>query len=180
LKSSNSLNGRDDHILIGRVVGAHGIRGSIKIRSFAESLSVYETQKGLRVVPPGGAMHTMTVQWVRPHGRLLLMKLEAVTDRDQAERLIGSALFVDKSALPTLGEDTYYWFDLVGLRVYDATGVMLGRLDRIIPTPGDDIYVVKGKQGGQPTEMLLPAVGDVILKIDLAGKTMIVDPPDGL
>ena len=180
MKSSNSLNGGDDHILIGQVVAAHGIRGSLKIRSFAESLAVYEAQAGLRVRSPGGAMCTMTVQWVRPHGRMVLMKLATVTDRDQAERLVGSTLFVDKSSLPALEEDTYYWFDLVGLRVYDATGAWLGRLDRVIPTPGDDIYVVKGEQSGQSTEMLLPAVSDVILKIDLAGKTMIVDPPVGL
>ncbi len=165
---------------MGRVVGAHGIRGSLKVRSYAESLSVYEAEEGIRVAFPDGSDRTMTVEWVKPHGRVLLMTLEGVADRSLAEGLIGSELFVDKACLPALEEDTYYWFDLVGLRVYDTTGVHLGRLDEVIPTPGNDIYVVRGKQDGQTREMLIPAIGDVVLKIDLEGKTMIVDPPEGL
>ena len=108
------------------------------------------------------------------------MALEAVTDRSQAESLNGSTLFVDKARLPVLEEDTYYWFDLVGLSVYNTTGTLLGRLEEVIPTPGNDIYVVKGKQNGQPKELLIPATGDVVLKVDLEGGAMIVDPPEGL
>ncbi len=180
MKSSSNLNGRDDLVLVGRVIGAHGIRGSLKVSSHAESLSVYETGKEIRVALPNGSVQTMTIQWVQPHGRGLLMNLEGVIDRSQAESLIGSELFVDKACLPTLEQDTYYWFDLVGLRVYNTTGTLLGRLDGVIPTPGNDIYVVKGKQGGQTRELLIPAIGAVVLKIDLEGKTMIVDPPEGL
>ena len=180
MKSSSSLNGRDDLVLVGRVVGVHGIRGSLKVHSYAESLSVYEAEEGVLAALPDGSIRTMTVKWVRPHGRVLLMALEGVTDRSQAESLIGWELFVDKACLPPLEEDTYYWSDLVGLRVYDTTGVLLGRLGEVIPTPGNDIYVVKGKQDGRTREMLIPAIGDVVLKIDLEGKTMIVDPPEGL
>jgi 16S rRNA processing protein RimM len=180
LKSSSSLNSRDDLVLVGRVVGAHGIRGSLKVHSYAESLSVYQTGEGVRVALPDGSVRTMIIEWVQPHGRVLLMAVEAVTDRSQAESLIGSELFVDKACLPALEEDTYYWFDLLGLRVYNTTGALLGHLEEVIPTPGNDIYVVKGKQNGQPRETLIPATGDVVLKVDLEGKTMIVDPPEGL
>ena len=162
------------------MVGVHGIRGSLKVHSYAESLSVYEGEKGILAALPDGSVRTMTVQQVHPHGRVLLMVLEGVDARGQAESLIGSDLFVDKACLPALEEDTYYWSDLVGLRVYDTSGALLGRLDEVIPTPGNDIYVVKGKQDGQAREMLIPAIGDVVLKIDLEGKTMIVDPPEGL
>jgi hypothetical protein len=86
----------------------------------------------------------------------------------------------DKSRLPVLTEDTYYWFDLVGLSVYDPAGFLLGRLDEVIPTPGNDVYVVKGNVEGQPRELLIPAIGDVVLSIDMAGKTMVVELPEGL
>ena len=180
MKSSSSLNGRDDLVLVGRVVGAHGIRGSLKVHSYAESLSVYEVGEGILVAHPDGSVRTMTVQWVQPHGRGLLMTLEAVTDRSQAESLTGSELFVDKARLPALEEDIYYWFDLVGLSVFNTTGILLGRIEEVIPTPGNDIYVVRGKQNGQPRELLIPATGDVVLKVDLEGGNMIVDPPEGL
>ena len=162
------------------MVGVHGIRGSIRVHSYAESMSVYEAEEGIRVALPDGSVRTKSVVWVQSHGRVLLMTLEGVTDRSQAESLIGSELFVDKACLPALEKDTYYWSDLVGLHVYDTTGSHLGRLDKVIPTPGNDIYVVKGKHDGQTREMLIPAIGDVVLKIDLEGRTMIVDPPEGL
>jgi len=166
--------------LVGKVVGAHGIRGNVKVHSFSESLATYETGAGIEIGLPDGSLRSMAVIWVRPHGKGFLMNLESVTDRDQAEKLVGAELFADKAALPALEEDTYYWFDLVGLRVVDTAGTVLGSLDSIIPTAGNDIYVVKGKQSGQPREILLPAVGDVVLTIDLEGGTMVVDPPEGL
>ena len=180
MKSSSSLNQRDDLILVGRIVAAHGIGGNLKVNSYAESRSVYEARDGLQVALPDGSSRVMTVAWVRPHGRGLLMRLETVSDRDQAERLIGAELFAKKSSLPTLEEDTYYWFELIGLLVHDTTGKRLGRLDSVIATPGNDIYVIKTEHGGQLREMLIPAIGDVVLKIDLEGRTMIVDPPEGL
>lgn len=167
-------------ILVGRIVGAHGTGGNLKVNSYAESQAVFEAAGGLQVALPDGSSRVMTVAWVQPHGRGLLMRLEAVGDRDQAERLIGAQLFARKSDLPVLEEDTYYWFELVGLHVHDTSGKRLGRLDSVIATPGNDIYVVKAEQGGQSREMLIPAIGDVVLKIDLEGRTMIVDPPEGL
>jgi len=165
---------------VGRVVGAHGIRGNLKVHSYAESLSVYQTGEGVLVALPDGSVRRRMIEWIQPHGRILLMAFETVTDRSQAESLIGAELFVDKARLPVLEEDTYYWFDLLGLRVYNTAGALLGCLDEVIPTPGNDIYVVKGKKNGQPKETLIPATGDVVLKVDLEGKTMIVDPPEGL
>jgi len=165
---------------VGRIVGAHGIRGTLKVHSYAESLSVYQAGEGIQVAHPDGSVRTMIVEWVQPHGRVLLMAFEALSDRSQAEGLIGSQLYVDKACLPDLEDDTYYWFDLVGLHVYNTAGLLLGRLEEVIPTPGNDIYVVNGRQNGQPREMLIPATGDVVLKVDLEGKTMIMDPPEGL
>jgi 16S rRNA processing protein RimM len=162
------------------VVGAHGIRGNLKVHTYAASLSVYDPEQGIVLSLADGSLRTMAVQRVQPHGRGLLMALETVADRDQAESLIGAELFVDKSCLPTLAEDTFYWFELMGMRVFDTNGVLLGCLEEVIPTPGNDVYVVKGMQNAQPREWLIPAIGDVILKIDPENKKMIVDPPQGL
>jgi 16S rRNA processing protein RimM len=166
-------------VLVGRITGAHGIRGSLKIHSFAESDSVYRPGEGMRLALPDGTTRTLIVDWVRPHGRGLLMGLESITDRTGAEQLAGADLFVSRQSLPPLAADTYYWFELVGLTVYDTSGTRLGRLVSVIPTPGNDVYVVRGPDGPSP-EILLPAIGDVILRVDLDQKTMIVDPPEGL
>jgi 16S rRNA processing protein RimM len=162
-------------------VGVHGVKGNLKVDNYAESLSVYETETGLRVALADGSIRTLSVRWVKLHGRGLLMNVETVADRSQAETLIGAQLFTDKSCLPDLEEDTYYWFDLIGLDVFNTSGVRLGRLDGVIPTAANDVYVVKAHEcNGRQRELLIPAVGDVVLNIDLDSGTMIVDPPDGL
>ena len=84
--------------MVGRVVAVHGIRGNLKVSSYAESLSVFETEGGLQVALSDGSVRAMAVRWVKPHGRHLLLNLDDITDRNQAEGLIGSELFADKSA----------------------------------------------------------------------------------
>ncbi len=166
--------------MVGRVTGAHGIRGGLKIHSFAESMDLYHIGAAIWVNRPDGSAQTMTVVWARPHGRGLRLGFESVDDRTHAERLVGSTLYIEKSCLPVLEEDTYYWHELVGLRVFDTMGNRLGRLDEIISTPAHDVYVVNGEIDGQGEELLIPAIATVVHKIDLEGGTMVVDPPEGL
>jgi 16S rRNA processing protein RimM len=165
---------------VGKVVGVHGLKGNLKVHAYAESLSVFESGSGVEVSFADGSHRTLALSWIRPHGRGLLMNLESISDRDQAEGLVGAQLFIDKSCLPALEEDIYYWFQLVGLKVLDRSGALLGKLARVIPTPGNDIYLVKGGSEKEPQEILIPAVGNVVLEIDLKNGTMTVDPPKGL
>jgi 16S rRNA processing protein RimM len=162
------------------VAGAHGIRGEVKVHSFAESIALYQVGDIIRIDLTDGGIYKKTISSVKPHGRGLLMGFVSVTDRSQAERLTGGSLYMDKSKLPTLEEDTYYWADLLGLKVVDRSGCLLGVLDEVIPTPGNDVYVVKGDKSGDRRELLIPAIGQVVVSVDLKEKTMIVDPPEGL
>lgn len=165
---------------MGRVTGSHGLRGMLKVRSFAESTDLYREGERILVALPDGSEKPFTLRSVSPHGRGLLMRLGAVDDRRQADRLSGATLFVDKSRLPALAQDTYYWFELKGLRVRTTTGLWLGVLEEVIPTPANDVYVVRDRTPNQTREVLIPAVASVVLAVDLDGRTMVVDPPDGL
>lgn len=180
MKSSNKPALGDEFVLVGRVTGAHGIRGGLRIHSYAESIELYRIGEALRVFLPNGSETTMIVEWVRPHGRGLRMGLESVHDRNQAEGLAGASLYVEKSRLPVLEEGTYYWYELIGLRVYDTAGILLGSLDEVIPTPANDVYVVRGEVDGRSRELLIPAIATVVGNIDLEGGVMVVDPPEGL
>ena len=165
---------------MGRVTGAHGIRGGLKVHSYAETTEIYRVGEGLRVAAPDGKRRIMTLLWIKAHGRGLRMGLEAIDDRTQAEGLVGSMLFVEKTRLPALDEDTYYWFELVGLNVVDSAGQRLGTLERVIPTAANDVYVVSDDGDGRRREILVPAVAAVVRRIDLEARTMIVDLPQGL
>lgn len=182
MKSSSKSIGPDGYILVGRITGVHGIRGGLKVQVYADSADLFRDGEALYLSLPDGSMRSLTIAWAAPHGRGLRIGFDAVADRDAAERLIGASLFYEKARLPALAEDTYYWFDLVGLSVVDRNGQTLGRLDSVIPTAAHDVYVVHGDvdAGGKVRETLLPAIGDVVISVDLEQGVMVVDIPEGL
>ena len=96
--------------------------------------------------------------------------------RVQAEALIGSDIFIEKRRLPEPEEGSYFWFDLIGLDVFGVDQKYLGRLESIIQTGSNDVYVVKNED----TEILIPALEAVVQKIDLKNRRMQVELPEGL
>jgi len=163
-------------ILIGRIVGAHGITGGLKLLSYAESLAVFAAGRTVVVQSEAGGETVYEIAWSRAQGRSTLLGLKGVANRSQAEALIGCDLFLDKTTLPKLEEGIYYWADLIGLEVHSIAGDCLGRIASIIQTGSNDVYVVKLKD----RELLLPALRSVVQSVDLAARRMVVAVPEGL
>jgi 16S rRNA processing protein RimM len=166
----------DDFLLIGRITSAHGIKGALKVFSFAESPSVFESGRLIHLKGNLDREKTFTIQWAKPHARGLLLSLEGIDNRSKAESLIGAELFIEKKSLPALEEGTYYWFDIVGLSVFTIDDEYIGQVKSIIPTGSNDVYVVQDKN----KEILVPALESVVIDIDLDNKRMIVVLPEGL
>jgi 16S rRNA processing protein RimM len=163
-------------MLIGRLAGAHGMQGGLKLISYAESLDVFAPGRPIRVRSADGAETVYDVVEARPQGRGTVLFLSGVTHRSQAEALIGGELWIDRATLPALAEGTYYWADLIGLDVVSVDGRHLGRLESIFATGSNDVYVVKGAD----REILVPALKSVVTAVDLAARRMQVDLPEGL
>ena len=163
-------------MLIGKIVGIHGIKGTSKLRSYAESLSVFSPGNSILFRDLLGRETSYEINWVKPHTGIPLISFKGITNRDQAKALIGGELFIPQSELPELDEDTYYWVDLIGIEVYTTTEEFLGRIESILETGSNDVYVVKKHE----TEVLIPALESVVLEIDLAHNRMQVDLPEGL
>jgi 16S rRNA processing protein RimM len=172
----NSSSAIKDLVLIGQIVGVQGIKGNCKIRSYAESLAVFQPDGVVFIATSNGKQKPYEINWVKPHAKAALISFKSVDTRDKAEALIGSDLFIEKRRLPDPQEGSYYWFDLIGLDVFDVDQKYLGRLDSIIQTGSNDVYVVE-KDGA---EILIPALKKVVQKIDLSQNCMLVDLPEGL
>jgi 16S rRNA processing protein RimM len=172
----NKPSAKKDAVHIGKIVGAHGVKGTSKIYSYAESLTIFEPGSRLLVSTPNGKETSYEISWVKPHARGALLAFKGVTSRDQAKVLIGCELYIEKSKLPKLAESAYYWFDLIGLNVYTSDDQYIGRLESIIETGSNDVYVVKTND----REILIPALEAVVLSIDIENKTMRVELPEGL
>jgi 16S rRNA processing protein RimM len=178
LKSSNDPHDPPDCLLIAKIIGVQGLRGDVKIFSHAESCATFAPGRNLLIRAPDGLETIYVVNGSRPHKRLLLLSLKGIENRDQAEKIVGSDVFLFKADLPDLEEDANYWFEIIGLDVYTLENCHLGRVSSIFSTGSNDVYVVQSPEKGQ--EILIPALRQVVREIDLDRKTMRVDLPEGL
>lgn len=175
-------------ITIGEVTGVHGVRGYVKIRSFAESSAIFSP--GISFLlgnhPPEKGGEWYELLNATPHKKGIIALFDGVT-REIAETLSGKMVSVSKDFLPELEEDTYYWNDLAGLKVIDVHSGEIGTIDHVIPTGSNDVFVVKvaniSKENDKTRhnkEILIPALSWVVLSVDLSRGEMTVDLPDGL
>ena len=117
------------------------------------------------------------VERSRKGKRGLLVKLDAANDRTQAEALRGSELTVLPSEVEPLPDGVYYHFQILGMRVVTEGAKQLGAVSEIIVTGGNDVYVVH-EEGRR--DILIPALPDVVLDVNLEAGMMTVSLPDGL
>jgi 16S rRNA processing protein RimM len=163
------------YLVVGKIVGAHGVRGELKVASLSDNPERFQPGSDLLLDAAEGLI-SVKVAAVRPHKGMLLVRLVSINDRNAAELLRGGRLLIPESQAMTLGEDENFAHDLIGLKVETITGEMLGELTEILFTPANDVYVVVGPKG----QWLLPALRDVILRVDLEARRIVVDVPDGL
>ena len=163
-------------VLIGKIVGVHGLRGTIRIQSYAESPEIFRPGTVLLVIDPEDRKTSCKITWIKPHSHRVLLTFKEISNRDQANALIGSELYIESNRFPKLEEGAYYWYELIGLNIYTSDDRYIGYLESIIETGANDVYVVK--KGNK--EILIPALKSVVRSIEIDRKIMRVELPDGL
>jgi len=161
---------------LGRVVSVHGLKGMLRVGLSGHPGDLDpETFTALGEILVGGKRFVVTkASRGRKH---VLLGLEGVETREQAEALVGREVQGEAGRFPALPSGEFYWFQVLGLPVIHAgNGAVLGHLAEIWPTGAHDVYVVR--QGNR--EVLLPAVEEVIQEIDLQAGCLKVWPPEGL
>ena len=114
------------------------------------------------------------IEEARPQGRVWAVKVEGVSDRAAAERLVGAEVLVPREELKDAGEGSHLWMDLEGLEVVTVAGEAVGRVTGLYETGGVDVLVVTGARG----EKMIPLAPYV--EVDRAARRIVVDPPEGL
>lgn len=160
--------------MVARVIRAHGVRGELVLRRFGEAEEIL--RPGTMLCLRKGDGLELEVEQARAHKSGWIVSFAGLRDRAQAEQLIGVEVTVDESMLPPLEEGTFYAYQLEGLRVVTGEGEELGHLDSILETGARDVYVVQGPRG----EILLPAIPDVIDRVDLEAGEVVVTPMPGM
>lgn len=183
MKLLSSAEEKNGFLAVGRIVGAHGIRGEVKVYPYVDPLPELETGSRILIRHGAGKEKTLTVGRHRPHKKTVLFVFEGVTTRNDAEGLVNGEMLMERSAMPDLEEGEYYWSDIIGLDVFCVNEMhsgetYLGFVESVIPTGSNDVYVIKNKENGRET--LVPAIHSVITEINIEKSIMRVDLPDGL
>ena len=169
-------------VAVGRILGAHGRDGEIRVRSTSNVPDRFDEGQSLKLSKDGSTPGGLTFRIARSRTTItkgseeLILLLRGFHDRDQAIRLTGQWLCVTQSDVPEPKEGEYFHYQLIGLKVRTVNGDGLGQIIDILETGSNDVYVVSGSEG----EILVPALGHVVIDIDVLSGLMVVDLPEGL
>lgn len=151
-----------EYLMIGEITKPQGVRGEVKVRPCTCDAGRFEGLETVYVERDGGYA-PMRIHVNRLSDDAVYMNVEGVSDRDAAEKLRGTALYIDRAHAVELDEDTNFLTDLYGLHGVVDDGRDLGKLTDVMQPGGNDVYVFKGPLG----EVLVPALKSVVLAVDL-------------
>jgi len=166
------MSGRADGspIVIGKLIGAHGVRGWLKVYSWTqprENILGYDPW----LIRREGEWRSVRLLDGRRQGKSIVARLDGIDDRDQALALRDAEIAIHRDQLRALEDGEYYWSDLIGMEVRNLTGERLGEVVNLMETGVDDVLVVRGE-----IERLVPFVQPQIVKsVDLAAGEIVVD-----
>ena len=159
----------DDHVIVGVIVGAWGLRGDVKVD--------LQTDYPDRFLP-GKTVYLdaepRAILRARGHKVGCVIGLEGIPDRTTAECLRGEALTIPHSELPDLDPGSFFYFDIIDISVRTMNGDDLGRVEEILPSGGGDVYVIRGSE-----TILIPAVREYVVDVDVEQGVMTVSLPEG-
>jgi 16S rRNA processing protein RimM len=159
---------------VGKVAKPHGIRGEVKIYCLSGQPDNFADYPRLVLIDEDGRQRHWAVKKCRSQGNFAVVVLDGVSDRNGAEELIGSEVWVADEYLAPLAADEFYWHDVMGAEVVDREGHTLGILTSLMATGGDELMVVRQDED----EVLIPSRPEFI--VEIGPERIIVDLPPGL
>lgn len=167
----------ENYFEIGKIVGTHGLRGTFKVFPTTQDPSRFEKLKEI-TIEHNNKLEVVHIQKVAYHKKFLLITVKEITDINVAELYKQNRMLIpDSMALP-LEDDEYYMRDLYGINVFDENDNLIGEIVDIFETGSNDVYAVKRGEGEK--DLLLPAIKDCILKVNIKERKMTVKILEGL
>ena len=160
----------EGYVAVARVLGAWGVRGEVSVEPMAAAGVL---AAGCQVLVGG---QETAIGGISRAGGKVRLKFQGMDSREGAAALRGEWVLAQEESLPTLPEGEFYRFQLLGLRVVSTEGQELGTIEDVFSTPENDVYVVRGEGG----EVLIPAVEDVVVGIDLETHLVTIEVIPGL
>ncbi len=163
-------------VAVGRTLKPHGLRGEIRVHSYADSPSLFASLPALWLRPGSGRLTPVRAEAWRVHQGAVLLKFAGIDDRTAAEAWRDTDILAAKADLPAPEPDEPYLFELLETRVELPDGRKLGRITAVTDSP-QELWTITTGDG---REILFPAQPEFVLELDIAGGRVVIDPPEGL
>jgi len=169
INSGSLNNGEPEFLVVGKLRKSFGLAGDLKFESYVDELGVFLPGTQVYI---GKSHKPWKIAAFREMGKDLLIRFENIQTLEEARMLTNQLVYIPSDHLPEPQEGSYYHLQLIGLQVEDEAGNYLGEINEIIETGANDVYVVANEK--EETEILIPAIKSVVLKIDIESNLMVV------
>ncbi|WP_438955075.1 ribosome maturation factor RimM [Cognatiyoonia sp.] len=164
-----------DRIVVGSLGGAFGVQGEVRLKSFCADPGAIADYTPL-FTEDGRQFVQLVLTGQQKNG--FTARLDGVVTKEDADALRNTKLYADRSQMPSLPDDEYYYSDLIGLDVLDTGGKSLGTVKNVMDHGAGDLLEILVP--GAPDTVLLPFTQAAVPTVDLASGRLIADPPEGL
>lgn len=163
-----------EKIEIGKIVSAVGIAGEVKVYNYSDYKERFSELKYIYLADQEEKTAILSVRYMK---NMVILKLEGISDRNHAEAVKNTSVYIDSGQLRELPEGTYYIKDMIGMQVKTRQGELIGLLSDVVKGAAQDLYEVRLNND---KKILIPAVEEFIKNIDLDEKTIEVELVEGL
>ncbi len=165
-----------EYLIVGQVINTHGVKGEIKATALTDDPQRFKQLKWV-YIDKNGKLVKYNISGLKFFKQFVIIKFESIDSIEEAEKLKGLYMKVDRANAVKLPKDSFFITDILGLKVYDENNSLLGALTDVIQTGSNDVYIVKNQEG---KELLIPALKSVVKEISLDEGKISVLLPKGL
>jgi 16S rRNA processing protein RimM len=162
-------------ICVGAVAGAFGVRGEVRLKSFTSNPTDIANYAPL-LTESGDKSFDLVITGRLKNG--LAVRLSNVVNKEEADQLKGTKLFVPRDRFPMLPENEFYYSDLVGMIVYDTGGNEIGKVHAVLNNGAGDLLEINGEK--LKTSVIIPFTKEAVPTVDMESRRIVTDPPNGL
>lgn len=164
-------------ILFAKITKTHGLSGELKVHPFSKDLSSFSDLKKVYLQDPSEDKPVeLQIEKKRFHKNFAIIKFKGIDTAEDSHQLVNKELLIDKTQLGKLDDDEFYWFQLIGMKVFTEKNEYIGKVSDLLDNGAQEILIVKTDN----KEFLIPFVEKFIIETNLRESKIVINPVDGL
>ncbi len=161
---------------VGVISSTHGVRGEVKVFPTTDDVGRFKKLKQV-ILDTGREQHTLEVEGVKFFKNMVILKFKGIDNINDIEKYKGKSLYVDRANAVKLKKNEYFIADMIGIQVFTEDGELFGTLQDVLETGANDVYILDTEKHG---EVLIPAIKQCVLDVDIENRKMVIHLMEGL